>query len=46
IAANLALGKTLHEAIATSKKFVTAAIRESFALGRGIGPLNHFVDIA
>lgn len=43
IAANLALGHSLAEAVRTSKKFVTAAIAQSFALGKGVGPLNHFV---
>ncbi|MFQ6115160.1 MAG: hydroxymethylpyrimidine/phosphomethylpyrimidine kinase, partial [bacterium] len=46
IAANLALGKNLPEAIATSKKYITAAIRNSLNLGHGIGPLNHFVNIS
>ncbi len=45
IAANLALGKSLPEAIAISKKFITAAIKGSLKLGGGIGPLNHFVKI-
>jgi len=43
IASNLALGKPLKEAIAISKKYVTDAIRQAFALGKGYGPLNHLV---
>ena len=43
IAANLALGKKLTDAISISKKFVTQSIRSSLNLGHGIGPLNHFV---
>ncbi|MFQ5752426.1 MAG: bifunctional hydroxymethylpyrimidine kinase/phosphomethylpyrimidine kinase, partial [bacterium] len=46
IAANLALGKSVQEAISISKEFITLAIRNSFNLGQGIGPLNHFVKIA
>lgn len=46
IAANLALGKNVQEAIATSKKYITVAIRNSLNLGHGIGPLNHFVNIS
>ena len=45
IAANLALGHELKKAILISKKFITEAIRSSFDLGKGIGPLNHFVKI-
>jgi hydroxymethylpyrimidine/phosphomethylpyrimidine kinase len=45
IAANLALGKSLPEAVAISKKFITSAIKSSLKLGGGIGPLNHFAKI-
>lgn len=45
IAANLAMGKNMKEAIAISKKYITEAIRNSLNLGHGIGPLNHFVKI-
>ncbi len=44
IAANLALGKKMPEAISISKKFVTAAIRKSLNFGKGKGPLNHCVS--
>jgi hydroxymethylpyrimidine/phosphomethylpyrimidine kinase len=43
IAAALALGRPLAEAIAEAKAYVTAAIREGFAAGRGVGQLRHFV---
>lgn len=42
IAANLALGLTMHTAIANSKEYVTTAIRHSLALGKGCGPTHHF----
>jgi hydroxymethylpyrimidine/phosphomethylpyrimidine kinase len=42
IAANLAKGIGLIESIAEAKKYVTGAIRHSFNLGSGNGPLNHF----
>ena len=45
IAARLALGDSLHDAIGAAKKFVTRAIAESPALGRGSRPLNHLVSI-
>jgi hydroxymethylpyrimidine/phosphomethylpyrimidine kinase len=46
ITARLALGDSLHEAIAAAKKFVTRAIEESPAIGRGARPLNHMAGIA
>ena len=44
IAANLALGKNLIEAVETAKRFVTEAIRRAPALGRGNSPLNHLIE--
>lgn len=40
ITANLALGKTLTEAVGTAKRFVTEAIRRAPRLGRGNSPVN------
>lgn len=40
IAANLALGKTLSEAVSAAKEFVTEAIRTAPNLGRGHSPIN------
>ena len=40
IAANLALGKDLIEAVRTSKEFVTQAIRAAPNLGKGHSPIN------
>ena len=45
IAAGLALGLTLHEAVAKALRFVDAAIANAPNLGRGNGPLNHFVEV-
>ncbi len=42
VAAGLAKGLTLLEAVAQAKEFVTAAIGSSFPIGQGHGPLNHF----
>ena len=44
IAAGLAHGRPLHEAIREAKAYVTAAIREGFRPGRGVGVLRHFVE--
>lgn len=43
IAANLANGKTLLEAVESAKKFVTAAIRTAPHLGKGHSPINQLV---
>jgi hydroxymethylpyrimidine/phosphomethylpyrimidine kinase len=43
ILANLILGHDLKESIRISKSFVTTAIQRAFPLGKGHGPLNHFV---
>ena len=40
IAANLALGKDLSEAVAVAKEFVTEAIRTAPGLGHGHSPIN------
>ncbi len=42
ITANLALGKTLIEAVGISKKFVNEAIRTAPNIGHGHSPINHF----
>ena len=44
IAAGLAHGRPLAQAITEAKAYVTAAIREGFAAGRGVGVLRHFVS--
>jgi hydroxymethylpyrimidine/phosphomethylpyrimidine kinase len=43
IAAGLARGHALRDAISEAKAYVTAAIREGFQAGRGVGALRHFV---
>jgi hydroxymethylpyrimidine/phosphomethylpyrimidine kinase len=43
IAAGLALGRPLPEAVREGKAYVTKAIREGFQAGRGVGQLRHFV---
>jgi hydroxymethylpyrimidine/phosphomethylpyrimidine kinase len=42
IAANLALGKNLEEAVRNAKRYVTKALKQSFKLGKGSTLLNHF----
>jgi hydroxymethylpyrimidine/phosphomethylpyrimidine kinase len=43
IAAGLARGRPLAEAVREAKAYVTRAIREGFRLGRGVGQLRHFL---
>jgi hydroxymethylpyrimidine/phosphomethylpyrimidine kinase len=43
IAAGLAKGRPLGEAVREAKAYVTKAIGEGFALGRGVGQLRHFL---
>ncbi len=43
IAAGLARGRALEPAIRAAKAYVTAAIREGFQVGHGVGALRHFV---
>jgi hydroxymethylpyrimidine/phosphomethylpyrimidine kinase len=45
IAANLALGKTLTEAVGAAKRFVTEAIRTAPNLGKGHSPINQLINI-
>ena len=45
IAAHLALGKPLTQAITAAKAYLTEAIRHSLAIGHGKGPSNHFYFI-
>lgn len=45
IAAGLARGLDLDEAVAGAKAFVTEAMRRSFPLGKGHGPLHHFYEL-
>lgn len=42
IAAHLARGKSLNDAVQTAKTYLTETIRHSLAIGHGRGPTNHF----
>ncbi|MFF5161252.1 bifunctional hydroxymethylpyrimidine kinase/phosphomethylpyrimidine kinase [Streptomyces sp. NPDC000348] len=41
IASELAKGRSVPEAVKAAKEYVTGAIASGFALGAGIGPVNH-----
>jgi hydroxymethylpyrimidine/phosphomethylpyrimidine kinase len=42
IAAHLALGRSVHEAVPLAQAYVAGAIRHAPRLGGGSGPINHF----
>jgi hydroxymethylpyrimidine/phosphomethylpyrimidine kinase len=42
LAARLALGATLEDAVPLAQEYVAGGIRHGLAIGRGHGPLNHF----
>jgi hydroxymethylpyrimidine/phosphomethylpyrimidine kinase len=44
IAAGLARGLALGDAVVRAKQFISEAIRTSPGLGRGAGPVNHFAE--
>ncbi|EYE88728.1 phosphomethylpyrimidine kinase [Fervidicella metallireducens AeB] len=45
IASNLALGYTIYDAVKLAKEYITVAIRHSFPIGKGVGPVNHFYSL-
>jgi hydroxymethylpyrimidine/phosphomethylpyrimidine kinase len=42
IAANLALGETIVEAVRLAREYLEGALRHAYPLGHGHGPVNHF----
>jgi hydroxymethylpyrimidine/phosphomethylpyrimidine kinase len=42
IAARLARGSSIVDAVQSAKTYVTEAIRHGLAIGHGAGPTNHF----
>lgn len=45
VAAGLACGRSVVDSVALAKEYVTEAIRHSFSVGQGHGPLNHFYKL-
>ena len=45
VAAGLAGGMSIPDAVGRAKNYVTAAIRANFPMGGGHGPLNHFHEL-
>ncbi|MTI83955.1 MAG: bifunctional hydroxymethylpyrimidine kinase/phosphomethylpyrimidine kinase [Firmicutes bacterium] len=45
IAANLAGGTELKDAVQKAKEYITGAVENAFPVGKGVGPTNHFFNI-
>ena len=45
IAANIAKGMKIEDAVKSAKEYVTIAIANGIELGKGVGPTNHFYEI-
>lgn len=45
IAANLAKGRSISDAVREAKEYLTTAIRHSLAIGKGVGPTHHFYEL-
>jgi hydroxymethylpyrimidine/phosphomethylpyrimidine kinase len=45
IAANLAQGKSVEESVASAKDYLTRAIEQSYSIGAGHAPVNHFYNL-
>lgn len=45
IAANLAKGKGVEDAVRTAKAYITTAIAHALEIGKGVGPTNHFYEL-
>nr|WP_307774831.1 bifunctional hydroxymethylpyrimidine kinase/phosphomethylpyrimidine kinase [uncultured Cetobacterium sp.] len=45
IAAYLGKGYSMEEAVKIGKEYITEAIKNSFSVGEGVGPVGHFVDL-
>lgn len=45
IASHLAKGYSIEEAVKLSKEYIAKAIENSFSIGKGVGPVGHFIDL-
>lgn len=45
IASLIAKGNSIEEAVRLGKEYITEAIRNSFSIGHGVGPVGHFIDL-
>ncbi len=45
IASLLGKGYSIEEAVKLAKEYITLAIKNSFGIGKGVGPVGHFVEL-
>ncbi|EJO5348349.1 bifunctional hydroxymethylpyrimidine kinase/phosphomethylpyrimidine kinase [Clostridium botulinum] len=45
IASYLAKGFSIEKSVYFSKQYITKAIKNSFSIGKGVGPVGHFIDL-
>ena len=45
IAANLAFGMPVADAVVAAKKYITMAIEHALPIGKGVGPTHHFYEL-
>lgn len=45
IASFLAKGQSVEKSVESAKEYITTAIKNSFAIGKGVGPVGHFVRL-
>ncbi|MCI6151890.1 bifunctional hydroxymethylpyrimidine kinase/phosphomethylpyrimidine kinase [Fusobacterium perfoetens] len=45
IASLIAKGNSVEEAVCQGKDYITEAIKNSFSIGHGVGPVGHFIDL-
>ena len=45
IASYIAKGHKTEEALTLSKKYINEAIKNSFSIGKGVGPVGHFIEL-
>jgi len=45
IASHLAKGFGMRDSVALSKSYITKAIENSFPIGKGVGPVGHFIEL-
>ena len=45
IASLIGKGHSVEEAVRMGKEYITLAIKNSFSIGHGVGPVGHFIDL-
>lgn len=45
IASLIGKGYSVEEAVRMGKEYITQAIKDSFSIGHGVGPVGHFIDL-